>query len=325
MTSTPPADAARAHSNRWQTLVLHYPLISFFGLAYGISWLAWAPYVLSLDGLGVLDFRYPGSDIANQLTAVLPGAYLGPLAAAFTVTALTEGREGLRRWRKRLFQVRAGLRWYALALVGVPLTVVFGTLAMPGAAEALRFPSLIVLAAYLPMLVVQFFTTGLAEEPGWRDFALTRLQNRHHPLVGTLILGVLWAGWHLPLFFTPWGGGGFDPVVVGRFVVMAVEISVVITLVFNKGRQSVPLIMLLHSTVNNFQSVAWSDIFPGDDPRWAWGSVVGFGVLSLLAIAATRGRLGFTGTAEQGMRHTGIRSSSPADRTPSSAAAVTGP
>lgn len=80
MTSTPPADAARAHSNRWQTLVLHYPLISFFGLAYGISWLAWAPYVLSLDGLGVLDFRYPGSDIANQLTAVLPGAYLGPLA-----------------------------------------------------------------------------------------------------------------------------------------------------------------------------------------------------------------------------------------------------
>jgi hypothetical protein len=103
MTSIPVADSGRAVSHRWQALVQRFPLVTFFTLANGISWLAWMPYILSLDGFGVLHFRYPDLLMGNQLTAILPGAYLGPLTAAFTVTAVTEGREGLRRWRKRLF------------------------------------------------------------------------------------------------------------------------------------------------------------------------------------------------------------------------------
>src|SRR3954469_9662305 len=106
MTSTPTANTDRAPANRRQALVRRYPLITFFTLANAISWLAWTPYILSLDGFGVLHFRYPDLLMGNQLTAILPGAYLGPLTAAFTVTAITEGREGLRRWRKRLTQFR---------------------------------------------------------------------------------------------------------------------------------------------------------------------------------------------------------------------------
>jgi membrane protease YdiL (CAAX protease family) len=296
MTSTPSAATDRAHSNRWRALVQRFPLITFFTLANGISWLAWTPYILSLDGFGVLHFRYPDFLIGNQLTAILPGAYLGPLAAAFTVTAVTEGREGLRRWRRRLFQFRAGLGWYALALLAVPVAIVAGTLAMPGAEEALRVPSLMVLAVYVPMLVLQFFTTGLAEEPGWRDFALTRLQQRHHPLVATFILGVLWTIWHLPLFLTPWAGPDVNMETVVRFAVMAMEMSFLITLVYNKGRQSVPLVMLLHCTVNNFQSVAFSEVFPGDNPDWLWGPALGLGAFCLTVIVATRGRLGYPAT-----------------------------
>lgn len=294
MTSTD-TTAARA-------LVLRYPLITFFTLAFGISWLAWTPYVLSLDGLGVLDFRYPDFLIGNQLTAILPGAYLGPLTAAFTVTAVTEGREGLRRWRRRLFQFRAGVRWYAFALLAVPIAILLGTLAMEGAEEAVRLPSLMVLAVYVPALVAQVLTTGLAEEPGWRDFALTRLQNRHHPLVATLILGVLWAGWHLPLFLTPWGGPNVGAETIALFTVVALEMSVLITLVYNKGRQSVPLVMLLHCSINNFQSLVWSEVFPGDDPRWLWGPALGLGLLSAIVIAATRGKLGHGAAVRQTVR-----------------------
>ena len=291
MTSTD-TDGARG-------LVFRHPLITFFTLAYGISWLAWTPYILSLDGLGVLHFRYPDFLIGNQLTAILPGAYLGPLTAAFTVTAITEGREGLRRWRKRLFQFRAGVRWYAFALLAVPIAILLGTLAMDGAEEAVRLPSLMVLAVYVPALVAQVLTTGLAEEPGWRDFALTRLQNRHHPLVATLILGVLWAGWHVPLFLTPWGGPNAGAETIALFTVVALEMSVLITLVYNKGRQSVPLVMLLHCSINNFQSVAWSEFFPGDDSRWLWGPALGLGLLSAIVIAATRGKLGYGAAVRQ--------------------------
>jgi membrane protease YdiL (CAAX protease family) len=49
-------------------------------------------------------------------------------------------------------------------------------------------------------------STGLAEEPGWRDFAVPRMRRRLGPFRGSLVLGVLWGGWHLPLFLTEWGG-----------------------------------------------------------------------------------------------------------------------
>ncbi|PRY36691.1 CPBP family intramembrane glutamic endopeptidase [Umezawaea tangerina] len=296
MTSTHSADSGRAPSNGFRALVRRYPLITFFALANAISWVAWTPYILSLDGFGVLHFRYPDLLMGNQLTAILPGAYLGPLTAAFTVTAITEGRDGLRRWRRRLFQFRAGVAWYAFALFAVPVAVLLGTLAASDG-EGFQTPSLMVLAIYVPMLVVQFFTTGLAEEPGWRDFALSRLQQRHHPMVATLILGTLWTIWHLPLFLTPWGGPDVTAETIVRFAVMAMEMSFLITLVFNKGRQSLPLVMLLHCSINNFQSVAFSEFFPGADDSLLWGPALGLGVLSIVVIAATKGKLGYTAPA----------------------------
>ncbi|MFG1928651.1 hypothetical protein [Cryptosporangium sp. NPDC048952] len=77
-------------------LVRRFPVLSFFTLAFGLSWVAWTPYVFGNTGLGVEpDFHLPTGP-AGQLVGMLPGAYLGPLTAAFVVTALTEGRAGLR-------------------------------------------------------------------------------------------------------------------------------------------------------------------------------------------------------------------------------------
>jgi len=298
MTSTQAAVTGRAPSNGFRALVQRFPLTAFFTLANSISWLVWVPYILSLDGFGVLHFRYPDLLMGNQLTAILPGAYLGPLTAAFTVTAITEGREGLRRWRRRLFQFRAGVGWYAFALFAVPIAVLAGTAAMPGAEDAMRVPSLMVFAIYLPMLAIQLLTTGLAEEPGWRDFALSRLQERHHPMVATFILGTLWALWHAPLFLTPWGGPDVGVETLVRFFITAMEMSFLITLVYNKGRQSLPLVMLLHCSINNFQSIAFSEIFPEANELWLWGPTLGLGVLSLIVIGLSRGRLGYTAPVE---------------------------
>jgi hypothetical protein len=99
--------------------VRRHPLVAFFVLAYAASWLAWLPYVLSADGLGVLDFRFPMLLGSTQISGVLPGAYIGPLGAALLVTAITGGRDGLRNWRQRLFRMRVGWYWYLIVLTGV--------------------------------------------------------------------------------------------------------------------------------------------------------------------------------------------------------------
>jgi membrane protease YdiL (CAAX protease family) len=291
--------AERSKDRGLGAFVRRHGLVSFYAMAYGMSWLFWLPYVLSQNGLGVLDVSFPEVLGTTQLAGILLGAYLGPLGAAFVVTALSEGRPGLRRWGGRLFRWGVNWRWYALALLGVPALLAAGTLVVsPGAAAGLRFPALGVLLAYVPFLVLQMLTTGLAEEPGWRDFALVRHQRQQGPLVGTLILGVLWAGWHLPLFLTDWGreNGGANPSNILSFVLFCLLFSVFITWVFNKTRGSLPLVMLVHASNNNFASVMLFAVFTTLNPSDAtlsWAGVIGFAVPALAIVAATRGRLGY--------------------------------
>ena len=279
--------------------VRRHGLISFYALAYGLSWLAWLPFILSQHGLGVVQIPFPEVLGTATFAGMLPGAYLGPLGAAFVVTALSEGRPGLRRWTGRLFRWGVNWKWYALALLGVPALLVAGTLVVsPGSTAGLRFPPLEVVLLYVPILLLQMVTTGLAEEPGWRDFALVRHQRQQGPLVGTLILGVLWAVWHLPLFVTEWGEGlgGANPLAIFQFVAFAVVISFFITWLFNRTRESLPVVMLAHVSVNNFASVMFFAVFTTVNPYGPvlnWAGVVGFGAVALVLVVTTRGRLGY--------------------------------
>lgn len=83
-------------------LVRRHPLLSFFVLANVMSWLAWVPYILSQHGLGIWGYRFPDLLGTSQFLGVLPGAYLGPIASALLVTAVADGRAGLRRWVGRM-------------------------------------------------------------------------------------------------------------------------------------------------------------------------------------------------------------------------------
>jgi uncharacterized protein len=282
--------------------IRRHPLVAFFVLAYAASWLAWLPYVLSADGFAVLDFRYPVLLGNTQLTGVLPGAYIGPLGAALVVTAITGGRDGLRAWRQRLFRMRVGWYWYLIVLTGVPILLLGGTLLIPGAAHALHTPPVMVAVAYLPMLFIQVLTTGLAEEPGWRDYALPLIQRRHGPALGTLILGLVWACWHLPLFFTSWSLAGTHPdtahwwLTLGVFITSAVAISYLITWVFNHTRESLPVALLLHASNNTVASLVLPVMFTHAHESWLLtGGAIGYGTATAALLIATRGRLGYHG------------------------------
>ncbi|WP_222626955.1 MULTISPECIES: CPBP family intramembrane glutamic endopeptidase [unclassified Rhodococcus (in: high G+C Gram-positive bacteria)] len=155
-------------------------------------------------------------------------------------------------------------------------------------------PSTVAIMAYIPMLFLQMITTGLAEEPGWRDFALPRLQTRFGPLGAAMILGPLWGAWHLPLFFTEWGGWPdahwTEPLV---FLVFCCAFNVVMSWVFNSTGQSLPVSMLMHVSVNTFASVMWTDMFPTLDTQRAMEVMaVTASVAAVALVVVTRGRLG---------------------------------
>lgn len=271
------------------------PLLSFFVLALGASWIAWLPYILSNNGLGVWDFTFPGGLAGGQLLGMLPGAYLGPIGAALTVTAIADGRAGLRAWARRLWNWRVSWTWYVGILLSVPGAMILAGLVFSGG--DVRMPPVAALVSLVPGLLVQMVTTGLAEEPGWRDFALPRMQRRIGALGASLAIGVLWGVWHLPLFLTQWGEyPDASAVRIGAFVGFCMLFNVVMTWVFNRTGQSLPMAMLLHVSLNNFSGV-WAEMFPWwDTETFQIILLAGSAVAAAVVLAATRGRLGLDAT-----------------------------
>jgi membrane protease YdiL (CAAX protease family) len=241
----------------------------------------------------VLHFRFPTLLGTSQFAGVLPGAYLGPIFSAYVVTAVAGGRPGLRQWIGRLANWRVNWKWYAGVVIAVPAVLTVSSIALSDLNPVL--PAAVTLVAYLPGLVLQMVTTGLAEEPGWRDFALPRLQSRFGPLGGTLILGPLWGVWHLPLFLSEWGNWPhwtwLTPL---EFIATCVTFSIVMTWVFNRTGESLPIAMLLHTSVNNFFSIAWSEMFPTlSIQTTSHAFLLGSGTVAIALLVFTRGRLGY--------------------------------
>ena len=177
------------------TVVRRHPLVSFFVLAYGLSWAYWIP--LALAGVRTA----PGSSTTHE-----PGL-LGPALAAFTITGLTEGRAGVVAFAKRLVLVsRPTSRFliYSLSpLMFLGLALVVATVMhapLPQVSEFAIYSGLPPLGLPAVLLLVLLFN-GFGEEAGWRGFALEPLQRRFGPVAGTLMLAALWAGWHTPAFF----------------------------------------------------------------------------------------------------------------------------
>jgi membrane protease YdiL (CAAX protease family) len=265
--------------------------MSYVLLACGWTW----AYELTLYR-GLLAPGYsPGAALRDL------GFALGPALGAFGVTAVVEGHAGVQELLRRCVRWQVGLRWYLLALLGTPILLLVAVLPLPGAFAALRLPGRLFWLSYVAWYGVYLVGGPLGEEPGWRGFALPRLEGRAGPLVGTLLLGALWSGWHLPLFFI----SGTDQYAIasgsgvlghlggfGLFAIWVTALAVILTWVFNNTRGSLLLAMLLHTSINAAPGVLLPALFPslgGFGTTWA---LVWVGA-ALIVIAATRGRLSY--------------------------------
>src|SRR5215211_4092979 len=138
----------------------------------------------------------------------------------------------------------------APALVLVLLgSLIPSTLAIVLTAIVFGRRSLVALLTVMITLVFFIFPgSALGEEIGWRGYALPRLQYRRSALSASLILGVIWAFYHLPLFFT--GQAFRSPSLLVPFVVSGLALSVILTWVYNSTGGSLLLVVLLHATAN---------------------------------------------------------------------------
>ena len=251
---------------------------AFFVLAYLLSWAYWL-VVLGLMGRDTLGWFVPGA--------------FGPPVAALLVTGLVDGRAGLRTFLRRWLLWRVGVRWYVLALVGLPgLGLVVGLVSQDWSDRfAGTGPS--VLVTYLATLSFLLVLGGGQEEPGWRGFALPRMQERMGPLAASVVLGVLWGLWHVPVFVLVPGynsaGDGVVSIAVSILVftaVGAVGQSLLLTWLFNNTRGSVLLAVLAHASLNGA-----SALVIGRTASMA--VVVLFGLVGVVLVLATRGTLSY--------------------------------
>jgi CAAX protease family protein len=271
-----------ARPNRLVWLLRCYPLLSYFLIAYA--------FTSAFDLL--VGARFPDAPSFPR--------DFGPSVAALVLTAAIAGKPGLKRLLRRLVLWRVPIRWYLFVLLGIPALYVLGILLVPGALGSFTPPSSagwLLYPGVLGFVGVLVLGGPLFEEPGWRGFALPRMQTRWGPLAGTVILGALWAAWHFTEYltapdFAATNGGGLTPRGAAVFVLFGISLSVIMTWVFNHTRGSVLLAILLHTAVNWSQFFLTSQLFPAAGTNEE-GPLVAFGVMALVLMVATRGRLGY--------------------------------
>jgi len=221
---------------RVRALVGRHPVPAFFALTYLLSWTAWAPLVAS------------GAPPGLRTTLLILVGGFGPAVAAAVVT--WAAGDGVRAWASQLLHWRVGARWWAVALLLPAATVTTaGALAVLAFGRPFAPESLGAAATYPLTMTFVFLAGGGNEEPGWRGFALPRLQARFSALAASLVVGVGWVVWHLPLFAIP--GSAQAGLPLHFYAVAVLAESVVFTWLYNGSGGSVLLAMTLHASVNN--------------------------------------------------------------------------
>lgn len=267
-----------------QALIKRHAFIVFIALAVLISWFPWVT-----GGTGFLVF--------------------GPSIAGVIMIAVTSGKAGLYDLGQRALRWRVGFIWWAVALLFTGLIILF-SIAINAALLGGGFPGFAFFRQewYLAPLffIITLIGGPLGEEFGWRGFALPNLQRKYSPIVASTIIGIVWALWHLPLFFQPGSlhaqiGLAMLPVFIAGEIVLAA----IMTWVYNHTTGSLLVGgIILHNADNFWASTlitneTMTTAFYGgvqsqfDMQLYIVSTIIGVLVMLILA-AVTKGDLGLS-------------------------------
>lgn len=320
MTRTQPDLALPA----WRRAVARRPVLWFWLVAVGIELVVIPAFLLSGAQAG-LDAALTSTDTdfnTDLVTAArlviadgraLAGVALAlvqvaaPDLAVILVCAVMGGGEWrrvarrFRFWSRRVGR-RRGLRvWAAMTAVFVAMNLgTAGLNALTAGDDGFVWNVRpLVLPLLLGLLVAAFLDAGAVfEENGWRGFALPRLQQRYGPLTGSVVLGLMWAAWHLPVKFDLFAYGPPALLLVAVLTAKFVALTVVMTYFFNLAGGATVLAIAMHGLSNDSVRLG-GFVFGADLEAYLTSEVnllLPIAAVALVLVARTRGRLGLPGT-----------------------------
>lgn len=214
-----------------------YQLLSFFALSYAIMFGVTFGYI----------YFYPNQPL-QPWSLVWFFAIFSPSISALIVAGIIGGIPEIKRLLTGFTHWKVGFRWYfwaAFLILGpLAITMIYKALGNPSA--GIR-PGETILSM-LGIIVFQLFSGPIAEELGWRGFALPRLQAKYTALVSSLILGVIWTCWHIPYFFVT--GATQMSIPFPIYLVLVLTITFYLTWLFNNTRGSLIITILAHFFYN---------------------------------------------------------------------------
>ena len=209
--------------------ITRWPLAAYVLLVFGMEWLL----VLALQ------------DVATPLVALFIGSWL-PNIAGVLITAVVDGRDGLRRLFSRVVRWQVGFKWYVIAW-WVPIIIILLALSIY-ALSGHALPAIAPEALVIPLLLVNVVLGPLGEELGWRGTALPLMQERWNVITASLVLGVVWGLYHLPTFILP--GLPQNNVPPLAFMFGAMGLNIFMVWMFNHTHGSLIMPFLAHWAFN---------------------------------------------------------------------------
>jgi uncharacterized protein len=275
--------ASAASSSGYRGLIRRRPMTAYLVLAFTGLWLSLLPVILF--------------DAPYRLFSAI-GAILGLGLPAFLVTAVTDGRAGVRELLGRTVRWRVDVRWYALAVLGTPATMFLIGTAVAGTAplDALTARWSLLVTVFVPQLLVAIFTTQIFEELGWTGLVQHKLQDRHGALRAALLVVAPFTLIHFPTYLI---GAPVTGAAVVRALTMLIPVAifgiffrVLIAWLYNGSGRSVFVAALVHAVFNTAGDSKFApQFFPPTAAMWLpLAAVV---VLGLLAAVLTKGRLAY--------------------------------
>ncbi|GAB3492978.1 CPBP family intramembrane glutamic endopeptidase [Nocardiopsis coralliicola] len=262
-----PADPSRT------TVLPARGLAPYFLITFAFSWTVW--------WLG----SFPQAQALGPMPFVVVGSF-GPMVGAVLVTLANHGPSGVGALFRRLSPFRGGLVPYLIGFLVVAAIAASaaGPVLLEGA--GIDQPALQAALATAP---IQFLVIALAgggnEELGWRGFAQPRLQGALPPLAANVVLGLIWAVWHAPVFHM--AGTMQSEMYFPAYTLLCVALTVVLGHVFNASRGGVFAAVVVHAAINTVSGLKGAAVFDPAGPT----EVAAVGLVALLLFAVTKGRL----------------------------------
>jgi CAAX protease family protein len=291
MSEQEPSSASVSMKN-W---IAGHPVAAFLLLLYPVSWILFLPALLGKSGLGAIPI-----DIPPQISLLLV-TLIGAIGLVFLVTRIADGKAGTRALRRHYYQFRAAPQWYLAAVFG-PLLVLLtaglvthGTAVLgPIAANIGKVPTM-----YLLPLAMNVVLVGIWEEGMWMAFVTDRLQKRVGPVLASIVVAPCFGFVHIPLFFivgglTTTGRLPLSQLPLYAFILLigfSVQVRILVTWLYNSTGGSLPVAALFHQSMDLTASAAvLAAFYPWSDGNLLY---IGFAVVAVALIAATRGQLGY--------------------------------